>query len=149
MTLDSSRDVSGKPPPADQDGAHQRVVDPELATLEPNPLVGADEPATGLLELAVHSRQDQVPEVVDESGHRQLVAVRQPHLLGDPVRRMAGGHSVAAELLVTGGRAGRHAERIVGLDRRDHLAQAGCVKRLDGLPDAARSAAARRLAWRA
>ena len=90
------------------------MVDSKLAALASHPRVGRHPPVVQPLELPVHLRQHQTPDVVDEGRDRQLVTLPEARQLADPVGGMAGGHRVAPEPLVPArprGRANRTGRR--------------------------------------
>jgi hypothetical protein len=131
MSLDCGDHAAGHAPTPCQDRPNQGVVDPELTALAPYPRLGGHPSIVELVELPVHLRKHQPPDVVNKRRNRQLVSLAKVRQLSDLIGGMAGRHRVTPEALVPVGPGARRIERIVGIDRGGYLTDTGCAQSLD------------------
>jgi len=89
-------------------------------------------------EPAVELGEHEPPDVVQQRGDRELVAVVQSCEVGDPVGGVPGRHRVAAKALVAGRERVGRLEGVVGLDGLGDLSNPGRGQDLHRLADPAR-----------
>ena len=134
VALDRQGDAGRHAPPTHQHRPDQGVVDPELASLPADPLLGSCIAVVDL-ELSIQLGKHPAADVVEECRHRQLVPGGQPSKLGDPVGRMAGRHAMTAKALLPLGPRTGGIEGVVALEGGRDGPQAGRVQGLDCLAD--------------
>jgi hypothetical protein len=130
MALDRRGEPVRQRPAAGEYSAHKRVVDAELEALLVEALLGCASRPVDLRRVAgVGVSQDELADVVQQSGHEELVAVLVLHLAREAVGGGLRGHGVEPEALrhqvpaggafeeVEGGGAG--GERLHALRRED------------------------------
>ena len=147
VLLDGLGDPLVQAPAAGQDAADQRVVDAQLAALGVDAVVRGAAAAVEALGVArVQAGEDRAPDVVEDRGQGELVAVAVPDHLGHAVGGVLDGEGVEPEGIGREGEVAVPVEEVVGGGRaHDGLDGAGS-EALDGVGDAADAPAGGQLA---
>jgi hypothetical protein len=140
VALDGTRDRVRDAPAADQHRPDDRMIDPELAALAPRVVVGRLTGQGQLVVLAVEVGEYEAADVVKQRRDRELLALRQPGMLGDRLGGVADRDRVAAEALVALRFERRPGEQLVGVELVGELAQLIRLQRLDRIADRGRTA---------
>ncbi len=136
VALDGGGDRGLQAPAADQDGADQRVVDPQVAALAPDAGLGCLGGRVGSVVVAVELGEHELSDVVEQGRDGELVGLADAGRLGDAVGGVPGGKGVPAEPLVAARDRALTLEGVIGLERAGDHAHPARRQRVDGLPHA-------------